>query len=104
MHKEVFVTLLSVTMLLFAMPLVQHIEYSVSAQNEKGSITTTENKSANGSSNSPFSGESIKIIAFRSFFKESEWRLIDNLTSSGYEIKSIIPSKNIYIAILEKEN
>jgi hypothetical protein len=97
MHKEVFVTLLSVTMLLFAMPLV-------SAQNEKGSITTTENKSANGSSNSPFSGESIKIIAFRSFFKESEWRLIDNLTSSGYEIKSIIPSKNIYIAILEKEN
>lgn len=55
------------------------------------------------SKTAPFEGESIKIFSFKSLVKEGEWIPIDNYTTNGYEIKSIIPYSDKYYVILEKE-
>ena len=71
-----------------------------------GNLTTSTQGSVipqvNDSRQTPFEGESIKIFAFNSFVKESEWEPIDNYTSNGYDIKSLMPFGNRFFIVLEK--
>jgi hypothetical protein len=51
-----------------------------------------------------FEGQSIKILIFTSWVRENQWEPIDNYTSNGYDIKSILPVENRFYVILEREN
>ena len=69
-----------------------------------GNITTPTQGNASTALNTsrltPFEGESIKIFAFNSFVKASEWEPIDNYTSQGYDIKSLMPFGNRFFIVL----
>lgn len=53
---------------------------------------------------SPYQGNSIKIFVVGSFVREEQWKPINDYASHGWDIKSILPSSNRFVVVLEKES
>lgn len=60
----------------------------------------SSNSSSTSPAPSPFNGKSIKIFLVSGFYNAKQWQPIDNLTSNGYDIKSIVPGKATFYIIL----
>jgi hypothetical protein len=76
---------------------------NIASPTQGNASTALNTTNLNTSKLTPFEGESIKIFAFNSFVKASEWEPIDNYTSQGYDIKSLMPFGNRFFIVLEKD-
>lgn len=92
------------SILLLSSTSVQNIisaqEQKIKQTNSAKNITVAKNLTASGfnpnqqyTAKDYYKGNSIKIFTVRNMYDPEQWAPIDNYTSTGWEIKSIIPVK-----------